>query len=89
MWRGQDARLYMHYEDGFQLVPASVAVSASSMEKGSNQTRSLIWQFPFGRLRHSADDGIRLLWLDFGSEDGEMVTSPCPICLFDSFHDEF
>jgi hypothetical protein len=33
-----------------------------------------LWKFPFERLRMSADDGARLLWLDFGGEEGEMVS---------------
>lgn len=33
-----------------------------------------LWNFPFERLRMSADDGARLLWLDFGGEEGEMVS---------------
>ena len=28
----------------------------------------------FERLRSSGDDGIRLLWLDIGGEEGEMVS---------------
>lgn len=38
-----------------------------------------LWKFPFERLRMSADDGARLLWLDFGGEEGEMVSSCCQI----------
>ena len=38
-----------------------------------------LWKFPFERLRMSADDGARLLWLDFGGEEGEMVSSFCEI----------
>jgi len=33
-----------------------------------------LWKFPFERLRMSADDGARLLWLDFGGDEGEMVS---------------
>lgn len=33
-----------------------------------------IWSYPFERLKGSADDGQRLLYLDFGQEDGEMVS---------------
>jgi len=38
-----------------------------------------LWKFPFERLRMSADDGARLLWLDFGGEEGEMVSFYCQI----------
>ena len=36
------------------------------------------WVAPFGSLRHSADDGVRLLWLDVGAEEGEVVSSLLP-----------
>ena len=33
------------------------------------------WKASFGNLRHSADDGARILWLDIGTEEGEMVST--------------
>lgn len=33
----------------------------------------VLWAQPFDRLRGSADDGNRLLWLDFGDDEGEVV----------------
>lgn len=33
-----------------------------------------LWQRPFDKLRMSADDGTRLLWLDFGDDDTEIVS---------------
>lgn len=33
-----------------------------------------LWSYPFERLKGSADDGQRMLYLDFGQEDGEMVS---------------
>ncbi|KDR14467.1 Beta-1-syntrophin [Zootermopsis nevadensis] len=64
IWQGQPAQLILHYENGFTL-----------MEFLNTLTRReprMLWKFPFERLRVSADDGARLLWLDFGSEEGEM-----------------
>lgn len=58
MWQGQHAQLILHYEDGFTLL------------EDSGRT---LWKFPFERLRMSADDGARLLWLDFGGDEGEVV----------------
>lgn len=43
-----------------------------SSEEG--QKPKVFWQYPYERLRMSADDGHRILWLDFGGEDGEKVT---------------
>ncbi|KAI9552716.1 hypothetical protein GHT06_020595 [Daphnia sinensis] len=78
LWRGQEARLYLHYEDGLKLYPAS---DMQCTEK-SNTLPTPFWKAPFGNLRHSADDGVRTLWLDIGNEEGEMeldmLTCPKP-----------
>ncbi|XP_049860221.1 beta-1-syntrophin isoform X2 [Schistocerca gregaria] len=57
IWRNQVAQLLLHYEEGFTLL---------------DETGRTLWKYPYERLRSSADDGARLLWLDFGSEEGEM-----------------
>lgn len=49
----------VHFENGFILQDA--------------RHHSILWQYPFEKLRMSADDGMRLAWLDFGGEDGEKV----------------
>lgn len=59
MWQGQPAQLVLHYEEGFSLLEAP----------GLARDPKLLWNFPFERLRSSADDGTRLLWLDFGADD--------------------
>ena len=75
VWRGQDARLLLHFESGFELVLAGADHDAGA----GHDDGAVLWRFPFGRLRHSADDGVRLLWLDFGSDDGEMVRTKNPV----------
>lgn len=70
LWRGQEARLYLHYEDGLKLYPAT---EIQYGEKPLTQPVPF-WKASFGNLRHSADDGVRTLWLDIGTEDGEMVS---------------
>ncbi|EFX69204.1 hypothetical protein DAPPUDRAFT_301017 [Daphnia pulex] len=78
LWRGQEARLYLHYEDGLKLYPATEMQSAER----SNTLPVPFWKASFGNLRHSADDGVRILWLDIGNEEGEMeldmLTCPKP-----------
>ena len=64
VWQGQSAQLVLHFEDGFSLLEAPMP----------NREPKVLWSFPFERLRTSADDGARLLWLDFGTEDGEIVS---------------
>ena len=64
-----ESRLTLHWENGFTLTNTQ-----SGYEEGRT---SVIWHYPFEKLRMSSDDGKRLLWLDFGEEDGEKVTT-CP-----------
>lgn len=34
-------------------------------------------QAPYEKLKMSSDDGIRMLYLDFGGKDGELVSALC------------
>ena len=67
VWQGQECRLTMHYENGFTL---------ADMRTDDSRKTTVIWHFPYEKLRMSADDGMRLLWLDFG-EEGEQVCIRC------------
>ncbi|XP_033012971.1 beta-2-syntrophin [Lacerta agilis] len=64
----QEVRLIIHYENGFII---------SKEEAGS---ASVLFRYPFERLRMSADDGIRNLYLDFGGPEGELTLElhSCP-----------
>jgi hypothetical protein len=66
-WQGQSCCLVLHYENGFTLVDLSRGGGALSTKP------AIVWSHPFEKLRMSADDGSRLVWLDFG-EDGEQVS---------------
>lgn len=55
-WNGSDARLTVHYENGF------------SLSKGDN----VLWQYPFESLRSSKDDSIRTVTLNFDSAQYEL-----------------
>lgn len=46
----------------------------SLFEAGHGPSAKIVWTYPFDRLKSSADDGNRLLYLDFGSDDGEIVS---------------
>ena len=67
-WHGQDARLTIHFENGFTLADARAGDSSGQAQ--------ILWFFPFERLKMSADDGQRMLWLDFGGDEGEQVRQP-------------
>lgn len=49
-----------------------------------------LWRRSFDKLKMSADDGARLLWLDFGGEDGEIVSDIFPeyvLCIIQTSND--
>ncbi|KAM3829091.1 beta-2-syntrophin [Vipera latastei] len=68
IWNSQDIRLTIHYENGF---------TVSSEGAGST---SILLRYPFEKLKMSADDGVRNLYLDFGGPEGELALElhSCP-----------
>ncbi|KAM8892025.1 beta-2-syntrophin [Spinachia spinachia] len=59
----QDVRLTLHYERGFTV----------TREPADPPGGAVLYRYPYEKLRMSADDGIRNLYLDFGGPEGEMV----------------
>ncbi|XP_043471791.1 beta-1-syntrophin-like [Leptopilina heterotoma] len=71
VWQGRACQLIVNHEDGFTLYAAGArGVTGSGVSPGSPPTP--LWRRSFDKLKMSADDGARLLWLDFGGEDGEI-----------------
>uniref|UniRef100_A0A8D2JFD0 Syntrophin beta 2 n=1 Tax=Varanus komodoensis TaxID=61221 RepID=A0A8D2JFD0_VARKO len=64
----QEVRLAIHYESGFTI---------SREEAGCS---TVLFRYPFEKLKMSADDGIRNLFLDFGGPEGELALElhSCP-----------
>nr|XP_028590708.1 alpha-1-syntrophin [Podarcis muralis] len=60
-WNGRDCTLSIHIEKGFTI---------STLEPGL--TKVILLQQPFERLQMSSDDGAKMLYLDFGSSEGEI-----------------
>lgn len=60
----QDVRLTLHYEKGF-----TVTRELADLTGGA-----VLYRYPYEKLKMSADDGIRNLYLDFGGPEGEMVS---------------
>ncbi|XP_078038769.1 syntrophin-like 1 [Augochlora pura] len=70
-WQGKACQLVVNHEDGFALFAAGTrGVGGNGMSPGSPPAP--LWRRSFDKLKMSADDGARLLWLDFGGEDGEI-----------------
>ncbi|GAB0195369.1 beta-2-syntrophin [Grus japonensis] len=64
---GQEVQLCIHYEGGFTICREEVG-------------GSVLFRYPYERLKMSADDGIRTLYLDFGGPEGELALDlhSCP-----------
>ncbi|XP_055482354.1 beta-1-syntrophin [Psammomys obesus] len=61
-YRNQECRLTIHYDNGF-------SISTEPQEGAFPKT---IIQSPYEKLKMSSDDGIRMLYLDFGGKEGEI-----------------
>ncbi|KAB0358010.1 hypothetical protein FD754_002166, partial [Muntiacus muntjak] len=61
-YKNQACRLTIHYENGF-------SITTEPQEGAFPKT---IIQAPYEKLKMSSDDGIRMLYLDFGGKDGEL-----------------
>lgn len=64
-YKNQECRLTIHYENGF-------SVTTEPQEGAFPKT---VIQAPYEKLKTSSDDGIRMLYLDFGGKDGELVST--------------
>ncbi|NXS55879.1 SNTB2 protein, partial [Brachypteracias leptosomus] len=64
---GQEVQLSIHYEGGFTI-------------HRQDPDGSVLFCYPYERLKMSADDGIRTLYLDFGGPEGELALDlhSCP-----------
>ncbi|KAL7302689.1 hypothetical protein TKK_0004744 [Trichogramma kaykai] len=74
LWQGKPCQLVVHHEEGFALYAAGTRatnglVAGSAATLGGHQP---LWRRSFDKLRMSADDGTRLLWLDFIGDDTEI-----------------
>lgn len=63
-YRNQACCFTIHYESGF-------SITTEPQEGAFPKT---IIQAPYEKLKMSSDDGIRMLYLDFGGKDGEIVS---------------
>lgn len=75
LYRGQECRLVVHYEQGFSVLAEPEAREGENGEERGARTPSpprALLSYPFDKLRMSSDDGIRMLVLDFGGKEGEI-----------------
>ncbi|XP_062315947.1 alpha-1-syntrophin [Osmerus eperlanus] len=60
-WNGKEVTLGVHIDEGFTLFTEEMGVR-----------KSVLLQQPFERLRMSSDDGVRMIFLDFGGPEAEI-----------------
>ncbi|XP_058634716.1 alpha-1-syntrophin [Onychostoma macrolepis] len=60
-WNGKSCMLSVHIDKGFLLFTEEAGVR-----------RTVLLQQPFERLRMSSDDGVRMMFLDFGGPEAEI-----------------
>ncbi|KAM8916800.1 alpha-1-syntrophin isoform 2-T2 [Spinachia spinachia] len=60
-WNGKECTLGVHIDEGFTLFTQEMGVR-----------KSILLQQPFERLRMSSDDGVRMMFLDFGGQEAEI-----------------
>ncbi|KAG8542106.1 hypothetical protein GDO81_027437 [Engystomops pustulosus] len=61
-YKSQDCRLVINYENGF-----SIAAPAPD-----GTFTKILAQFPYEKLKMSSDDGVKMLFLEFGGKDGDI-----------------
>lgn len=54
----------INYEHGFSI----------SAQAPDGTFTKLLAQFPYEKLKMSSDDGVKMLFLDFGAKDGDIVS---------------
>ena len=67
----------IHYEQGFSvLADPKLEDGQSGEERGAHTpTRPrVLLSYPYEKLKMSSDDGVRMLFLDFGGKEGEIVS---------------
>ncbi|XP_055327346.1 beta-2-syntrophin-like [Paramacrobiotus metropolitanus] len=64
-WQNHDSKLIVHWENGFTLMSANPS------------RREIFWQQPFEKLKATADDGKRTLFLEFIDSADACVSTSC------------
>ncbi|MBN3324702.1 SNTB1 protein, partial [Atractosteus spatula] len=62
VYKNQECRLTIHYEQGFSV--------CAELDNGSSLKP--LFCYPFEKLKMSSDDGVRMLYLDFGGKEGDI-----------------
>ncbi|KAM3613582.1 uncharacterized protein V6R79_001816 [Siganus canaliculatus] len=75
LYRSQECRLVIHYEQGFSVLADPTLRNRENGEENEAQTPTrprVLISYPYEKLKMSSDDGVRMLFLDFGGKEGEI-----------------
>ncbi|XP_077576878.1 beta-1-syntrophin [Stigmatopora nigra] len=75
LYLGQECQLVIHYEQGFSVLAEHKVRDGENGDEGRRQLstkKRVLLYYPYEKLRMSSDDGVRLLFLDFGGKEGEI-----------------
>ncbi|XP_053361607.1 beta-2-syntrophin [Clarias gariepinus] len=77
----EEVCLVLHYERGFTVLRGGGG--GGGVGGGAPVGGAVLLHYPYDKLRNSADDAVRLLYLDFGGPEGELVfdlhSNPKPV----------
>lgn len=78
LYRGQECRLVIHYEQGFSVLadptPLGDREKGEEIQAAAAVRPQVLLSYPYEKLKMSSDDGVRMLFLDFGGKEGEIVS---------------
>lgn len=69
--------MVIHYEQGFSVLTESKYGDGENEEERGAHTPTrpqVLLSYPYEKLKMSSDDGVRMLFLDFGGKEGEIVS---------------
>ncbi|TNN79989.1 Beta-1-syntrophin [Liparis tanakae] len=73
LYQSQECRLVIHYEQGFSVMADPKLGDGEDVEeRGAHAATGPLLSYPYEKLKMSSDDGVRMLFLDFGGTEGEI-----------------
>uniref|UniRef100_A0A8C2X7K8 Syntrophin, basic 1 n=1 Tax=Cyclopterus lumpus TaxID=8103 RepID=A0A8C2X7K8_CYCLU len=75
LYQSQECRLVIHYEQGFSVLADPKLGDGENVEERGAHTATrprVLLSYPYEKLKMSSDDGVRMLFLDFGGKEGEI-----------------
>lgn len=68
----------IHYEQGFSVLadptPLGDRENVEERKTATPARPKVLLSYPYEKLKMSSDDGVRMLFLDFGGKEGEIVS---------------